>query len=150
MELINPSELIVFGSTIQTSMSAKTSDESKTISHLYTNDNNNNIFECPEEGCVHSFFKYGNLMRHLAIGDHRKEPERFTLIDTAKRLYHTKLLTAENKRMISLSLESITFDSSNFDEVPVLEMGWGLPTARAPVRYTIKQKQFLQVSIRRF
>ena len=52
--------------------------------------------------------------------------------------------------MISLSLESITFDSSNFDEVPTLEMGWGLPTARAPVRYTIKQKQFLQVSIRQF
>ncbi|CAF1685489.1 unnamed protein product [Adineta ricciae] len=64
--------------------------------------------------------------------------------DTAKKLYHGKLLTAENKRMIPLSVESITFDSSNFDEVPPLEMGWGLPTARAPIRYTIKQKQFLQ------
>jgi hypothetical protein len=61
-------------------------------------------------------------------------------------LYHSKLVNAENRRIISLSLDHITFDSNNFDQLPQLTIGWGLPVARPLVRFTFKQKQFLNVS----
>ena len=72
--------------------------------------------------------------------------EKVTLIDTAKNFYHSKLLAADNKRVISLSADHVTFDSNNFEQLPVLNMGWGLPVVHPPTRFNIKQKEFLDVS----
>ena len=105
-----------------------------------------NLFECPEEACICSFIKYGNLLRHLAIGNHRRVPEKTTLLDTAKKLYHSKLMAGDSKTVISLSFQHALFNSSDFEEVPQLDMGWGLPVMRPPVRFSIKQKEFLDVS----
>lgn len=85
--------------------------------------------------------KYGNLLRHLALGDHHKIPEKITLLDTAKKLFHSKLANSENKRVISLSSEHILFDSNNFDQLPELKIGWALPSTRSPVRFSVKQKK---------
>jgi hypothetical protein len=74
--------------------------------------------------------------------------EKISLLDTAKTLYHSKLTTSENRRVISLSLEYSTFDSIDFDQLPQLAVGWALPVAHAPVRFNVKQKQFLDVSYR--
>ncbi|CAF4478486.1 unnamed protein product [Rotaria sp. Silwood2] len=102
-----------------------------------------NIFECPEEACISSFVKYGNLLRHLAIGNHRHIPEKVTLMDTAKKMFHTRLSNADNKRVISLSSNDVVLDSNNCDQVPELTVGWALPVTRPPVRFTNKQKKFL-------
>ena len=75
-------------------------------------------------------------------------PEKTSLLDTAKKLYHSKLITSENRKVISLSLEHSTFDSNNFDQLPQLNTGWALPVAHVPVRFSARQKQFLDVSYR--
>lgn len=147
LELINVSSTITFSSsTHDNPSSALAIDQIDTDDKVNINSNTSNLFECPEEGCTRSYMKYGNLMRHLAIGDHEKQPEKITLIDTAKKLYHSKLSAAENKRVISLSIEHIMFDASNFDRAPIPKLGWALPTTNPPIRFNIKQKQFLQVN----
>ena len=89
----------------------------------------------------------GNLIRHLAVADHRYRREKTTLLDTAKTLYHRKLTTAENKKIIALSLDHTTLDSNDFERLSQLNLGWGLPKQNPPVRFTIIQKRFLDVSV---
>lgn len=96
--------------------------------------------------CIRSFVKYGNLIEHLAHGNHRRMAEKCTLLDTAKKHYHAKLINAEEKRLMSLSLEESIFDFNNFNDLPELNIGWGLPVNNPPVRFTPKQKQYLNVS----
>ncbi len=145
LERIQPSFIINFGSSTNDKSSSK-KDTNRGTNCNESSTKDNNLFECPKEACICSFFKYGNLLRHLSIGHHRKMFEKTSLIDTAKKLYHSKLETSGNRRVISLSLEHSTFDSSDLDRLPQLNMGWGLPVLNAPVRFTVKQKQFLDVS----
>lgn len=107
--------------------------------------NNGNLFECPEDTCVRSFVKYGNLLTHLTYGKHKRIAEKASLLDTAKKYYHARLTDPEEKRIISFSLEETvsSFDDSN--EFTPMNMGWALPTINPPVRFTPKQKQFLNV-----
>ena len=104
------------------------------------------LFECSNEGCLRSFFKVGNLPAHLVIGDHRRRIEKRSLVDTAKKDYQSKLVGMEKRRMISFSLEQTSFDPRDYQEVAELKEGWALQIPRKPVRLTLKQKQYLNVS----
>lgn len=104
------------------------------------------LFECPDESCVSSFVKYGNLLRHLSVGNHRQISEKMTLLDTAKKVYQERLAASTIKKVVSLSSESILFDASNFEQLPKPNTGWALPVIHPPIRFTMKQKQFLDVS----
>ena len=74
-----------------------------------------------------------------------KFQKKTTLFDTAKRLCHSRFVAAEN-RVISLSSDGTTFHSNNSAEVSELTVGWALPVTHPPVRFTAKQKKFLDVS----
>ncbi|CAF1386902.1 unnamed protein product, partial [Didymodactylos carnosus] len=64
------------------------------------------LYECPEEGCVASFIKNGYLINHITSGKHRRKVERISMKDQGIHLYHSKLETIGDRRMISLMLES--------------------------------------------
>ncbi|CAF1277391.1 unnamed protein product [Rotaria sordida] len=147
LDVIQPSSIINFGSSSNTN-SPPEKDANLNVESIESSNKHTNLFECPEEACICSYIKYGNLLRHLAIGHHRKMPEKLILLDTAKKLYHSKLVAAENKTVISLSPQHALLDPNNFDQLPQLNMGWGLPVVRPPVRFSIKQKQFLDESFK--
>ncbi len=90
---------ITFGSSIK-SNSLSAVNANSTVESVASSNESSCLFECPEEGCVRSFIKYGNLLRHLTVGDHRKMSEKTNLLDTVKKLYHSKLSNAENKKII--------------------------------------------------
>ncbi|CAF3133213.1 unnamed protein product [Rotaria sp. Silwood2] len=142
LDLIKSSPEIIFGSSANNNLSSSI-DESLNGECTESIDQIANIFECPEEACISSFVKYGNLLRHLAVGNHRHIPEKVTLMDTAKKMFHSRLANADNKRIISLSPNDFVFDSNNCDQVPELTVGWALPVTRPPVRFTNKQRKFL-------
>ena len=145
LHIIQPSTKIVFGSAaINIILSAE--DENLNIECTESVNETTSLFECPEETCVSSFVKYGNLLRHLTIGNHRQMSEKITLLDTAKRLFHSRLIAAENKRVISSSSYGTIFQSNNSAQVPKFTVGWPLPVTRPPVRFTVKQKKSSDVS----
>ena len=72
--------------------------------------------------------------------------EKITLFDTTKRLFHSRLAAAEEKRVISLSSDGTIFHSNNSAQVPELTVGWPLPVTHLPARFSVKQKKFLDVS----
>jgi len=101
------------------------------------------LFYCDDEGCIRRYHRRGNLLRHIAIGDHVRRVENSCLTDVAMTLYHTKLENVENQQLLSLELERNTLDPKQFAHLSPLVEGWALPTARSAVRLTPKQKQFL-------
>ena len=104
------------------------------------------LFDCPEDLCIRSFIKYRNLLAHLCHGSHKRLAEKHTLIDTAKKQYHAKLINAEEKRILSLSLQENDFDADDYSELPPVKIGWALPVINPPIRFSNKQKEFLNVS----
>lgn len=144
LEKIQSSSNINFGSSASSHSSSR--DNTNRNDHDEYVTEHTNLFECPEETCICSYINYGNLLRHLSTGRHHIMPERTTLLDTAKKLYHSKLTSSESKRIISVFVENFTFDSVHFDQLPQLNMGWGLPVSLPPVRFSRKQKEFLNVS----
>ena len=101
------------------------------------------LFYCDDEGCVRRYHRWGNLLRHIAIGNHLRRVENSYLTDLAMTLYHTKLANVGNQQLLSLELEKNTFDPKQFAHLSPLIEGWALPTTRSASRLTPKQKQFL-------
>ena len=147
IDLIQPSPTITFGSSTSYTSTTTASTNVNVEGGSESSNDTTTLFECPVESCICSYVKYGNLLRHLAVGDHRKKREKRTSLDVAKILYHQKLASVENQRIISLSLDHITIDSTDFDQLPKLKTGWGLPKQHASVRFSIRQKEFLDVSV---
>jgi hypothetical protein len=101
------------------------------------------LFECNEEGCVCLFHRHGNLLRHIATGNHVRRLEKLSLTDTAMKLYKSKLEDNDNQRTLSLELEKITFNPSQFRHLASLQKGWALPAPRTVTNLSPRQKQFL-------
>ena len=49
------------------------------------------LFSCPNEGCVKVYEPHSSLEKHLSFGKCRMVPEKETLLDKAKKTYHTLL-----------------------------------------------------------
>lgn len=145
LEKFRPSALVTYSSSSKKTVSVSSSTESD-VEANQSIVSIPRLFECSEDACVCVFMKFGNLLRHFAVGGHRRLLEKSNLLDTAKKTYQSKLATADNKRLVSLSLEQASFDPADFDELPEIGKGWALPIARKSVRFTDKQRQYLNVS----
>jgi len=88
------------------------------------------LFMCPEEGCLKSFFKDGNLQRHLLRGTHSFLPERTNLQDEAIQSYSNQLENIRNVPYFPEMQEALQVFYLPHDEVNRLEMGWALKEAR--------------------
>ncbi len=57
-----------------------------------------NLHECnAEEGCTAVFVKFENLINHIVVSKHHRVIERFSLEDTAMKMYHAKLEEVEDR-----------------------------------------------------
>lgn len=96
------------------------------------------IFTCPEEGCVQTFLRYSSMQRHLDCGRHRRAVERDTLFDKAAVGYAQKLeMHYQAHPQINCS-EQPPFTTST------LPQGWALKSSTSKrARFTEKQRKFM-------
>ena len=57
--------------------------------------NSPKLFACPNEGCIHVYKLYGSMVNHVTYGKCEFQPERESLLDTAKITYSKKLWGGE-------------------------------------------------------
>ena len=48
------------------------------------------IFHCPNEGCIKVYQRHSALEKHMSYGKCELHPERASLLDQAKQMYHIK------------------------------------------------------------
>ena len=96
------------------------------------------LFTCPNEGCVKVYQKYSSLEKHLSFGKCRMMPERETLLDKAKRTYHTLL---QEDAGTAKELGTILAETT---ERPIVTEGWALKNPRKSTRFNDAQKKYLE------
>ncbi|CAF1510927.1 unnamed protein product [Adineta steineri] len=88
-----------------------------------------NVYECNiEQGCTAAFVKFGNLINHILAGKHHRMIERFSLKDTAMKMYHSKLEEVESRRIISLGMDLVNTIEDEMDPLPT---DWALPIRKS-------------------
>ena len=105
------------------------------------NDEESDLFFCPEEGCVMSFVQYSSLEKQLDWGKHKYALEQETLYDKAMTMYATKLERGPGV------LPEIVDDGAAMSvegDGSVLSMGWALKSAGVPRKnLTVAKKSYL-------
>ena len=105
------------------------------------NDEESDLFFCPEEGCVMSFVQYSSLEKHLDWGKHKYALEQETLYDKAMTMYATKLERGPGV------LPEIVDDGASMSvegDGSVPPIGWALQSAGVQRQnLTVAQKNYL-------
>ena len=97
-----------------------------------------NIYECDvEQDSAAEFVKFGNYINHILIGKHQCTVEKFSLKDTAMKMYHSKLEDVENRRLISIDMK---LADAIIDETNSLPQGWALPVRKLHIEFSDKQR----------
>ena len=99
------------------------------------------LFACPNEGCVKTYQRYGSMINHTLYGQCVIQPERESLLDTAKMLYSKKLL-ADNNVLIATTETAAVFSPSSPNSI--LDTGWALKLTKKSKPFSEKQKGFLE------
>ena len=92
------------------------------------------LFACPKEGCIGVYKCYGSMVNHVAYGKCEFQPERESLLDTAKIMYSKKLWGGELSQKMDITGSAAT-DVPLEDSQKKEEEGWAL-------RETKKAKAF--------
>ena len=89
-----------------------------------------NIFDCPEDGCIAKFRTSGRLENHIIRSKHQFQPERITLKDHALGLYSAAIENIQMDRLIKPLQDVIheleADETTGYEKVP-LAKGWALP-----------------------
>ena len=96
------------------------------------------LFSCPNEGCVKMYERYSSLEKHVSFGKCRMMPEKETLLDKAKKTYHT-LLQEDTSAAKALGVKAVEA-TDGF----CLPEGWALKSARKSARFNDAQKKYLE------
>lgn len=97
------------------------------------------LFTCPEEGCIKSYQRYSALQKHLDCGKHQRALENESLFDRAILGYASRLERGENA--VPNILGNQYYHSSNG---PFLSMGWALKSSSGRKRFSSRQKDYLK------
>ena len=101
------------------------------------------LFARPNEGCIRVYRRYGLMGNHVAYGKCKFQPERDSLIDTAKIKYSKKLWDGEISIKTGITGSAATVvplaDSQTKEEE-----GWALRTTKKAKAFSEKQKKFLE------
>lgn len=96
------------------------------------------LFSCPKAGCVKVYQRHSSLEKHLSYGKCKLAPERDTLVDKAKKLYHAKLVEGAS------APPTIQGHTTAQESVPTLREGWALKSSKKSYRFSEAQKQYLE------
>ena len=100
------------------------------------------LFECnAREGCTAAFMKFGNLINHILLGDHKPSIERFSLKDTAMKTYYCKLEEVGSRRIISVDVNEKQINQLKRNP---LSKGWALPIRKPNKEFSSKQREYLE------
>jgi hypothetical protein len=89
------------------------------------------------------FLNPGNLINHLATGNHQRLAERSSLQDTRMQIYASKLERIGQREIVSVVLQNAT-STRSLDRIKSnLTDGWALPKTRKVTRLTSKQIEYL-------
>lgn len=97
------------------------------------------LFTCNE--CGATFHKYGNLVRHLDVGNHRIRPEKINLYDHALQLFKRNLEDIQEHNSILAEVSEAMTDMGHGEDHSSKE-GWALKEKRKRVTYSEKAKKF--------
>ena len=96
------------------------------------------LFSCPTEGCIKVYERHASLEKHISFGKCKMLPEKETLLDKAKKAYHTLL---QEDISTSKALGASAVESTEGD---ILPEGWALKSAKKSARFTEAQKKYLE------
>ena len=101
------------------------------------------LFACPNEGCIRVYKRYGSMVNHVAYGKCEFQPERESLLDTAKIMYSKKLWGGELSIKTGITGSAATVvplaDSQTKEE-----QGWALRTTKKAKAFSEEQRKFLE------
>ena len=108
-----------------------------------TEDEEGDVFSCPEEGCVKKYLSHRNLQNHLDIGKHYLRLESETSYDSIKRKW------ADACHEVSPSVDYVSCATADEQQPstsgePTVLKGWALKKARRSTRFTDKVKLYLR------
>ena len=105
--------------------------------------NSPKLFACPNEGCIRVYKRYGSMVNHVTYGKCEFQPERESLLDTAKIMYRKKLWGGEfsvNMGNTGSAATVIPIPDSHKKE----EEGWALRATKKAKAFSEKQRKFLE------
>lgn len=129
-----------------TGMLKKTSKQTSEVPHIVTmpvtppaDQEDCQLFNCPEEGCVKNFRTSKNLQRHLDLGRHHFKLHEESQYDQIRRKWaqHCMSLKPQNPSYL------FTASSSSEEVVSDVVIGWAQTRSKRSNRFPEKVKKFL-------
>lgn len=108
------------------------------VENIESDHQGENLFTCPEEGCILTFMRYGQLCLHLDRGNHVFPSNSLNLRERTQKRYASLV---ESKISSQKTLEYK--NASSMLEVSVLNQGWALKCNREVKRFSSQQISFL-------
>lgn len=99
------------------------------------------VFHCPNEGCIKVYQRHWALEKHMSYGKCELRPERATLLDQAKQMYHVKLTEGTSAGATSHDGGAATRGISEISNQPA--KGWALKQTKKAGRFSEAQKKYL-------
>jgi len=99
------------------------------------------VFQCPSEGCIKVYQRYSALEKHLSYEKCELLPEKATLLDQAKEMYHLKL--TEGRSAGATSHDERTVPRELAANTSQLARGWALKQTKKSGRLSETQKKYL-------
>ena len=102
--------------------------------------NTDDLFSCPQEGCVRVFQRFSALEQHLSLEACELCPEKYSLLDFAKQEYASRL--QEGTGLVP----SLHFPASQVlaDSYRACKEGWALKGAKKAERFNEAQRSYLE------
>ena len=99
------------------------------------------IFHCPNEGCIKVYQRHSALEKHMSYGKCELHPERASLLDQAKQMYHVKFTERTSAGATSHDSGAPALESDA--QTNQLPRGWALEQTKKTGRFNEAQKQYL-------
>ena len=100
------------------------------------NDDQQDLFTCPTDGCMKSFSKYKDLEMHVHVNDCKLVPEKACSTDRIKVMYVEKLQSCEVRNPPQLTGTEVEGEVQR-------SRGWALKKNREKTHFNKEQKDFL-------
>ena len=101
--------------------------------------NSPKLFACPNEGCIRVYKRYGSMVSHVTYGKCEFQPERESLLDTAKIMYSKKLWGGEFSVKMGNTGSAATVIPLR-DSHKKEEEGWALRVRKKAKAFSKKQE----------
>lgn len=97
------------------------------------------VFTCPEDGCIATFMKYGQLCLHLDRGNHVFPSDTSNLRERTKKSYSSLVETklSSQKTLLDIGMSTRSGVSS-------LNQGWALKCKREVKNFSKEQISFMK------